>query len=293
MLNKDNIICSKGFINNNYKNSRTEFIRSEESIIKLINENNNVIFIKSGSKNIVTDLDFFADNLNQLKKPIILITSDGDRSIPSSYDINIINKILNCNNIKKWYTQNYDKTIIHEKLDYYPIGFDLHTTRWLIDNNTNDKINFMIECRHKSSVFNRIKNKIFCDFHLHYSHKSRKELYENMKNNKYLNFINSKKSFQDITLEYNKYNFALSPRGNGLDCHRTWELFLAGVIVITLTSSLDNMFIKNNLPVIILKDWNELNDINHEKLKYMFKKNVKKIHIKNIFPKLKYKYWIK
>ena len=32
----------------------------------------------------------------------------------------------------------------------------------------------------------------------------------------------------DITKDYNKYNFVISPRGRGLDCHRTWELFLAG-----------------------------------------------------------------
>jgi hypothetical protein len=50
----------------------------------------------------------------------------------------------------------------------------------------------------------------------------------------------------------------LSARGNGLDCHRTWELLLLGSIVITRTSPLDPLF--EDLPVAIVKDWTAARD---------------------------------
>ena len=98
--------------------------------------------------------------------------------------------------------------------------------------------------------------------------------------------------FNIITELYNSYNFVLSPRGNGLDCHRTWELFLAGVIVITKTSSLDEMFTQNNLPVVLLKDWSELNDNLENKLQDWYKEHINKTSIENIFERLTFNYWL-
>lgn len=45
----------------------------------------------------------------------------------------------------------------------------------------------------------------------------------------------------------------LSPRGNGLDCHRHWEALLCGAIPIVKTSFLNDLF--QDLPVIIVDDW--------------------------------------
>ena len=47
---------------------------------------------------------------------------------------------------------------------------------------------------------------------------------------------------EEIWSLYSHYPFVLSTRGNGLDCHRTWELLLLGSIVITRTSPLDPLF---------------------------------------------------
>ena len=69
-------------------------------------------------------------------------------------------------------------------------------------------------------------------------------------NNKIVNYKNILENMLNIDLYYHE--------GNGLDCHRTWEIILLGSIVITETSSLDNMYIQNNLPVIILNNYDEL-----------------------------------
>lgn len=293
MLSKKNLIWSKGFLKNDYNNAGTEYIRDEVTIINLIKNSKDIIFIKTGSFDYIKDLEYFSKNLKYLKHPCILVTSDGDKLMPSSYSNLIIYKILNHKYITKWYTQNYDKSIIHPKLKHYPIGFDLHTSKWLINNSISKKIKFMIKERTSNPTNTRIKHKIFSDTHNSRSHPVRTDIFNIIKDNPLFDLLEGSKSFTFITKKYNKYNFVISPRGNGLDCHRTWELFLAGVIVITFSSSLDDMFIKNELPVVILKNIDELKTINIKKLNDWYEKHNKNTNIDVIFPKLTYKYWIK
>lgn len=52
------------------------------------------------------------------------------------------------------------------------------------------------------------------------------------------------------------YSFTVSPHGNGLDCHRTWEDLVLGCIPIVKTSPIDYLY--DGLPVAIVKDWDEI-----------------------------------
>lgn len=54
------------------------------------------------------------------------------------------------------------------------------------------------------------------------------------------------------------YKFWVSPRGNGLDCHRTWEALYLGAIPIVRTSSLDPLY--DGLPVLIVSDWSSVTE---------------------------------
>ena len=69
-------------------------------------------------------------------------------------------------------------------------------------------------------------------------------------------------------------------------------MLFSGLIVITKTSSLDKLYKDNNLPVIILNDWNELNYFTSSKLLKLFTENFHKTMITNIYPKLDYDYWL-
>ena len=302
-ISSNKYLWSKRYIDYNYYNEmETEYISNKKIILNQINNSSNYIWIRntSNNSNVKTDLDYFGDLIDYIKKPIILITTDGDRSVPSSYDKNLVSKILSSNKIINWYTQNYDKSIIHPKLNYYPIGLDMHTKKWLNisyfdkfrSNETlrNNKFNYYISLR--NNKINK-KNRIFCDSHLSLSHPRRKEMYEILKNNEMIDFLNEKVNQLEIMKKYSEYRFVLSPRGNGLDCHRTWEVFLLGSIVITETSSLDDMYIKNNLPVIILKNFNDLNRINCvDSLNVLYSKYKNKCSKDNILEKFNPEYWI-
>ena len=45
----------------------------------------------------------------------------------------------------------------------------------------------------------------------------------------------------------------MSPQGNGLDCHRTWEALILKTIPIVRTSSLDPLY--EGLPVVVVHEW--------------------------------------
>lgn len=53
-----------------------------------------------------------------------------------------------------------------------------------------------------------------------------------------------------------KYAFVLSPFGNGMDCHRTWEALLCGCIPIVRTPVFRELL--ENLPVLIVEKWEDV-----------------------------------
>lgn len=60
---------------------------------------------------------------------------------------------------------------------------------------------------------------------------------------------------------YTRHRFGLSPPGNGIDCHRTWEMLFFGMIPVVESGSLDPLFAQFDLPVIAVKNWTELCNI--------------------------------
>jgi len=53
-----------------------------------------------------------------------------------------------------------------------------------------------------------------------------------------------------------EYAFVLSPFGNGMDCHRTWEALLCGCIPIVRSSVFNELF--EGLPVLIVDKWEDV-----------------------------------
>ncbi len=286
-------IWSKGIFNrSSYMLKSTNCYSDEEEIIKIINNGNKYLWIRNSNiRNKERDLDFLVKNISKLNEKKIIIIGDGDDSFPSSYNKETINILLNNKYIEKIYAQNYDHSIEHKKFHHYPIGIDLHTPKLLLNFNYEEKIKYYLDVR-KSSV-DYVLNKVFCDTHNSESHPDRKIMFKKLKKNRFIDFLDERLNFFDIIKKYRNYRFVLSPRGNGLDCHRTWELILLGCIVIMETSPLDNMWKENNLPVIILKDYNELNIPSlHLRLEFWYKRYKDLVSLDNILPKFKNSYWL-
>jgi hypothetical protein len=84
------------------------------------------------------------------------------------------------------------------------------------------------------------------------------------------------------------YAFVLSPHGNGLDCHRTWEALCLGCIVIVKTSALDPLY--ERLPVLIVKEWSDVNKALLDRIVGEYK--TKTLNGTFRFEKLKLGYWM-
>ncbi len=66
------------------------------------------------------------------------------------------------------------------------------------------------------------------------------------------------RSFEDYLSDLSDSVFVISPPGNGMDCHRTWEALLMGCYPIVLHSMLDPLY--ENLPVVVVHNWDAVTE---------------------------------
>ena len=172
--------------------------------------------------------DFYLKFENQIQDKIIL-------SHNSDHQITYIK------NVKLHLAQNC--LIQTPKLISLPIGIENH--QWF-DHNIFYKI--------KKIKIKKIKS-IYFFFNLN-THPSRKICYNKLKDKLLWNKNLDRESYYK---ELASHKYAICPRGNGLDTHRLWECLYLNVIPIIIEN--DDLKIYN-LPIIILKDWDDL-DINN------------------------------
>ncbi len=83
---------------------------------------------------------------------------------------------------------------------------------------------------------------------------NRRRIVENLRR---VGIINQSQSPSDYFLSLPKYKFVISPEGNGLDCHRHYEAWMAGCIPIIERNPLIEAKYRG-LPVLYTTDYSEL-----------------------------------
>lgn len=201
------------------------------------------------------DLDTFARvALPTIKAPFILLTTDGDASVPSELAKDTVERLLANPYLVSWYSQNCDGG--HPRIKPFPIGLDLHTSRSLAT--PAGLVRQLQILRDRQGNADRRPPRIFCDFNVSRGSSQRRELLDALDGCPHVDFLRKRLSQRGIWQLYSQYPLVLSTTGNGLDCHRTWELLYLGCIVVTKTSPLDPLY--EGLPVIIVDDWREVGD---------------------------------
>jgi hypothetical protein len=79
--------------------------------------------------------------------------------------------------------------------------------------------------------------------------------------------------------------FVVSPPGNGIDCHRTWEAIYFGAIPVVKREKLAES-IYNELPIHVVDDWSEICSLSRSQLEDLYKVLIKKSANKAYF-----EYW--
>lgn len=245
-VNTWGIMYNADIYNNNEKNI------NHEIYLQSINWDN----IKNGTKLYIglNYLQYFIDNyLNKLKSSIILISGHGD-SEP-------IKSLIDDNRIIHWFSQNAN--FKHPKMTLIPIGLDYHTlatlnyTLWGEMKSPLEQETFLLNIKNNVNV----EKKLLCYCNFKYTINNRKYGYDRINalnqipNN--LIFHEEKEQLRNISwINQSNYIFTISPHGNGLDCHRTYEAIALGCIPIVKSGHLDELFI--DLPVLIIKEWSDI-----------------------------------
>lgn len=239
--------------------------------------------------------------LKRLSNPSILIISDGDNSFPyeCGLDQNQIEILINHPNILHIFAQNLNYN--HPKVSPIPVGIDFHSmaykqgfSAWGENASPLQQEGKLKELIRTFEPAPLRKKRIFVDFHLldnmryrnfkRYLEKGedRSQIFHKLLKTGLIDYLDKPISRIELWKKKGEYAFTISPQGNGLDCHRTWEDLALGCIVIVKTSSLDCLY--ERLPVVIVNDWDEVTKENLEKWLLGFENT-------NLF-KLKNQFWI-
>ena len=223
---------------------------------------------------------FYREVFPEVTEPFVLVVSEGDDSFPSDCALSAaeIEQLLSSPNLIHLFAQNCNYAGQSQKVSPIPIGMDFHTVGyrgggWGERGSVEDQLELLDAILSRLQPTHLRKKRAFVDFQwsdtMHASFQ------------RYLQFGEDRASIFQRLLATNRidhgpwmrrstlwrtkgrYAFSISPHGNGLDCHRTWDDLVLGCIVIVKSSPLDPLY--EGLPVVIVKDWDEITEENMDK----------------------------
>lgn len=102
----------------------------------------------------------------------------------------------------------------------------------------------------------RRRNLVFSNFRTRTNRNAREKLARDLSKSRH-GFLNGGMSIHDYRKQILDSKFVVSPRGNGIDCFRTWESIYLGAIPIVRDGDLAKS-LSDELPIWVVSDWEEL-----------------------------------
>lgn len=179
--------------------------------------------------------------------PYVLILSDGDVTV-SIITSPILKTIAEHPQCRRIYAQNLlssgGNQTINVKLRPIPIGLDLHTYR----RGLNPKSLASYLTHSIDSVPEKTVSAVM-DFQASLFSPIRAEILEMTKNLCFFQRLPRRLEQVELWELYKRAKIVISPKGGGLDCHRTWEGLWFGCIVVVVADGLEHLFA--NVPNIV------------------------------------------
>jgi len=276
-INMDSIIWSRNWhkvatscpsIPQSYYDAQTAKVQKSDDLKKYFMgcTGGGIVWLRTGSARGNSDIAVFIDHvLPQITKPFILVSSDGDNSIPSQ--VKNAKALLESQMLTKWYTQNCDGCVkgspgYHDKLRPIPIGLDLHSRRDYtgsgVDASSGGQqiLQYLLGLRSYSRNQSRDDTVLVPPW-------DRRTSQERGRAEDALQCIAHEKKqgrsrfpLEEVWNFYTQHKAGLAPRGNGIDTHRVWEMLLLGMVPVVKSSPLDAMY--ERVPAVIVHDWADL-----------------------------------
>ena len=172
------------------------------------------------------------------------MTVEGDWPAPGPH-----RNHLDDDRIAVWFGQNCDLDAPHPKFVPLPLG--IAAPHWPHGNQA-----ALLRAHRALPPVEDRPAMAHASFHLTLSHPDRMAVWQVLQDRPGIVFEPCRLSPEALWLRHADHAFALSPRGAGLDCHRTWEALVLGTIPIVRQSTLDPVF--DGLPVVSVRDWQEV-----------------------------------
>ena len=220
---------------NTFKQLCDDFLDEEKPYID-ISRKPKIIFLK-------TDwIEIFKEKvLPKIDYQFKLITHNADRPAPSgNFDL------LEDERLVRWFGMNCN--VIHPKLQPIPIG--IANEKWP----HGDK-DILLKIINEN---NKKKNLVYCNFDVTTNYNKRSNVLKTLNECSYIDFDNTKLSFENYTRKLSTYKYVISPPGNSVDCHRIWESIYLGVIpIVEKHLALEYWY---NLPIFFVESFADVTD---------------------------------
>ena len=208
--------------------------------------------------------------LPTIQVPFKLLTNNSDKTLPDDYAAES-SAILQHPHLVRWFSQNW--VGVQEKVTRIPIGMDYHSLRpsgrkkfawsppethaWGLKTHPVEQEAFLHALPRRPFWERSVKAYANFQFLMwtRYGQTDRKDVLSTVP--KELVVYEPRQTTRDACWRHAvECAFVLSPHGNGLDCHRTWEALALGCIPIVKSSGVDPLF--EGLPVWIVHEWSEV-----------------------------------
>ena len=168
--------------------------------------------------------------------------------------------------VKKWFAQNKD--LNNDGVIPIPIGLENMSLRVSLNSQagrfSSEVKNALKKAQIISSLFQQDVKKTklaYLNFNCRTYPKERNYVKEMFSNNPKVSCA-SGLSLEQYYKDVASHKFVISPRGNGVDCHRTWEaLYLKSIPIVRNTCNIKEF---SELPILFVDKWEDLNYINLE-----------------------------
>jgi hypothetical protein len=187
---------------------------------------------------------FFNRAFPLIRQPFVLVSGGCDTASPGPW-----RDALDDPRLIRWFGEDSDLTLPHPKFEPMPLGIS--------DPNLpigNQEIMLRLHARMPA-----VEDKpllAHSSFHLTLSHSSRREVYAAIRDIEGVVLQPKRVAPELLWIRHAGHVFVISPRGNGLDCHRTWEALPLRSIPIVKRSALDELHA--GFPIAIVDDRREI-----------------------------------
>lgn len=199
----------------------------------------------------------------------VLVTHNSDINIYDSTIDKIPHNIV-------FFSQN--KCTNSKRVNALPIG--LENDRWFPEVCKKEKI------LQKNASEIKPENLVYINHAIWTNPDARKPVYDHFIDKTWATCVENCQNginFDDYINAIEQHFFIVSPPGNGIDCHRTWEALYCNRVPIVIRNC--NTDVYDDLPVLIVDSWQEITeDFLRSKMKYF-------IETEFNFEKLKFQYW--